>query len=65
MQVKGENGITFELADEVATAMITAGILEEVASDEDALPIEASTSSEDMPADEGDAAEETSKKSKK
>ena len=34
MQVKGENGITFELADEVATAMITAGILEETTSDE-------------------------------
>ena len=65
MQVKGENGITFELADEVATAMITAGILEEVASDEDALPTEASPSSEDVPADEGDTAEETSKKSKK
>ena len=59
MQVKGENGITFELADEVATAMITAGILEETTSDE------ASPSSEDGPADEGDAAEETSKKSKK
>ena len=28
MRVKGENGIEFELADEVATAMITAGILE-------------------------------------
>lgn len=65
MQVKGDNGITFELADEVATAMITAGILEEITSDEDALPIEASPSSEDVPADEGDAAEETSKKSKK
>lgn len=65
MQVKGDNGIEFELADEVATAMITAGILEEVISDEDALPIEASPSSEDMPADEGDTAEETSKKSKK
>ena len=65
MQVKGENGITFELADEVATAMITAGILEEVISDEDALPIEASPSIEAVPADEGDAAEETSKKSKK
>lgn len=59
MQVKGENGITFELADEVATAMITAGILKEITSDEDA------PSSEDMPADEGDTAEETSKKSKK
>lgn len=59
MQVKGENGITFELADEVATAMITAGILKEITSDE------ASLSSEDMPADEGDTAEETSKKSKK
>lgn len=59
MQVKGENGITFELADEVATAMITARILEEVTSDE------ASPSSEDVPADEGDTAEETSKKSKK
>ena len=35
MQVKGENGITFELADEVATAMITAGILEEVTPDSD------------------------------
>ena len=55
MQVKGENGITFELA----TAMITAGILAETTSDE------ASQSSEDVPADEGDAAEETSKKSKK
>ena len=65
MQVKGDNGITFELADEVATAMITAGILEEVTSDEDALPTESSPSSEDMPADEGDTAEETSKKSKK
>lgn len=59
MQVKGENGITFELADEVATAMITAGILKEITSDE------ASPSSEDMPADEGDTAEETSQKSKK
>lgn len=65
MQVKGENGIEFELADEVATAMITAGILEEVTSDEDALPTEASPSSEDMPPDEGDTAEETSKKAKK
>lgn len=65
MQVKGDNGITFELADEVATAMITAGILEEVTSDEDALPTDASPSSEAVPADEGDAAEETSKKSKK
>ena len=59
MQVNGENGITLELADEVATAMITAGILEETTSDE------ASPSSEDMPADEGDTAEEPSKKSKK
>lgn len=59
MQVKGDNGITFELADEVATAMITAGILEETTSDE------ASPSSEDVPADEGDTAEEPSKKSKK
>lgn len=59
MQVKGENGITFELADEVATAMITAGILEETTSDE------TSPSSEDVPADEGDTAEEPSKKSKK
>ena len=31
MKVKGANGIEFELADEVATAMITAGILEEAA----------------------------------
>ena len=59
MQVKGDNGIEFELADEVATAMITAGILKGATSDE------ASPSSEDMPADEGDTAEETSKKSKK
>ena len=59
MQVKGDNGITFELADEVATAMITAGILKETTSDE------ASPSSEDMPADEGDTAEEPSKKPKK
>lgn len=59
MRVKGDNGIAFELADEVATAMITAGILKEITSDE------ASPSSEDMPADEGDTAEETSKKSKK
>ena len=58
-KVKGENGLKFELADEVATAMITAGILEETTSDE------ASPSSEDVSADEGDAAEETSKKSKK
>lgn len=29
MKVKGANGIVFELADEVATAMITAAILEE------------------------------------
>lgn len=65
MQVKGDNGITFELADEVATAMITAGILKEITSDGDALPTDASPSSEDMPADEGDTAEETSKKSKK
>ena len=65
MKVKGANGIEFELADEVATAMITAGILEETTSDEDALPTEASPSSEAMPADEGDTAEETSKKSKK
>ena len=64
MQVKGENGITFELADEVATAMITAGILEETTSEETTSD-EASPSSEDVPADEGDAAEETSKKSKK
>lgn len=33
MKVKGANGIVFELADEVATAMITAGILEEAAPD--------------------------------
>lgn len=59
MRVKGDNGIEFELADEVATAMITAGILEEITSDE------ASPSSEDVPDDGGDAAEETSKKSKK
>lgn len=59
MRVKGDNGIEFELADEVATAMITAGILEETTSDE------ASPSNEDMPADEDDTAEETSKKSKK
>lgn len=52
MQVKGENGITFGLADEVATAMITAGILEEATSDE-------------ATSDEGDTAEETSKKAKK
>ena len=30
MKVKGDNGIEFELADEVATAMITAGIVEEI-----------------------------------
>lgn len=65
MQVKGDNGIEFELADEVATAMVTAGILEEVISDEDALPIEVSPSSEEVPADEGDAAEEPAKKPKK
>lgn len=59
MRVKGDNGIEFELADEVATAMITASILEEVTS------AESSPSSEDVPADEGDTAEETSKKSKK
>lgn len=59
MRVKGDSGIEFELADEVATAMITAGILEEVTS------AESSPSSEDVPADGGDTAEETSKKSKK
>lgn len=59
MRVKGDNGIEFELADEVATAMITAGILEESTSDE------SSPSSEDVPADEGDTAGEPSKKSKK
>ena len=59
MRVKGDNGIEFELTDEVATAMITAGILKETTSDE------ASSSSEDMPADEVDTAEEPSKKSKK
>lgn len=59
MRVKGDNGLEFELADEVATAMITASILEEVTS------AESSPSSEDVPADEGDTAEETSKKSKK
>ena len=35
MKVKGANGIEFELADEVATAMITAGILEEAVPDGD------------------------------
>lgn len=33
MHVKGDNGIEFALADEVATAMITAGLLEEAAAD--------------------------------
>ena len=33
MKVKGDNGIEFELADEVATAMITAGLLEEAVPD--------------------------------
>ena len=35
MQVKGTNGIEIELADDVATAMITAGILEESVPDSD------------------------------
>lgn len=35
MRVRGDNGIKFELADEVATAMITAGILKEAAVDGD------------------------------
>lgn len=35
MRVQGENGIEFELADEVATAMIAAGILKESTSDSD------------------------------
>ena len=35
MKVKGANGIEFELADEVATAMITAGLLEEAVPDSD------------------------------
>lgn len=35
MRVQGDNGIKFELADEVATAMITAGILKEAAVDGD------------------------------
>lgn len=33
MRVRGDNGIEFELADEIATAMITAGILDESAPD--------------------------------
>lgn len=33
MKVKGTNRIEFELTDEVATAMITAGILEEAVPD--------------------------------
>ena len=35
MQVKGDNGIEFELADEVATAMIMAGILKGATPDDD------------------------------
>jgi hypothetical protein len=59
MKVKGDNGIEFELADEVATAMITAGILEEVTSDDDAVDGEDGGPPEDAPE------QETSKKSKK
>lgn len=58
MQVKGENGITFALADEVATAMITAGILEEVTSDDNTADGEDGGPPEAAP-------EEPAKKSKK
>lgn len=59
MQVKGDNGIEFELADEVATAMITAGILKEATSDDD------TADGEDGGPPEADPEQETSKKSKK
>lgn len=58
MQVKGENGITFELADEVATAMITAGILKGATPDDD-------TSDGDDAGPPEAASEETAKKPKK
>lgn len=58
MQVKGENGITFELADEVATAMITAGILKGATPDDDTLD------GDDAGPPEA-ASEETAKKPKK
>ena len=59
MQVKGDNGIEFELADEVATAMITAGILKE------ATPDDATSDGEDAGPPEAAPEQETSKKSKK
>ena len=58
MQVRGDNGIEFELADEVATAMITAGILKGATPDDD------TTDGDDAGPPEA-ASEETAKKSKK
>lgn len=58
MQVKGDNGIKFALADEVATAMITAGILKGATPDDDASDGDDAGPSEAAP-------EETAKKSKK
>ena len=59
MKVKGDSGIEFELADEVATAMITAGILKEVTPDDD------TSDGDDAGPPEADLGQETSKKSKK
>ncbi|MBS4999072.1 MAG: hypothetical protein KHZ32_03435 [Actinomyces sp.] len=59
MHVKGDNGIEFALADEVATAMITAGILEEAASGDE------TSDGEDAGPPEADLEQETPKKSKK
>lgn len=58
MQVKGDNGIEFALADEVATAMITAGILKAATPDDDASDGDDAGPPEAAP-------EETAKKSKK
>ena len=59
MRVKGDNGIEFELADEVARAMITAGILKEATPDDD------TSDGDDAGPPEADLGQETSKKSKK
>lgn len=58
MKVKGDSGIEFELADEVATAMITAGILKEATPDD-------ASDGDDAGPPEADLEQETSKKAKK
>jgi hypothetical protein len=60
MLVRGSNGLEVDVEEQVATAMITAGIVEAVTG-----PGAEPAPDETPEADEGDTAEETSKKSKK